>query len=99
MNQKIVVMMYKVGDKTYHLSYLELQETYNRFILMTDEDFMKELHNAAHFACIVTWLKETGQFAVADDGIVHELIHLMSFPQDCNLKEIRELFNSTLKLS
>lgn len=88
--------------RKYVLSYSELREQYHRFVDMTDEEFLKNLPQAAHLACVISWLKESGQGAVADTGIVHELIHLIeSGPEYGNggvLHEIRDTFKNALKL-
>lgn len=74
-------------------------EDYNRFVNMTDDEFLENLNHAAHFACIIMWFKERGQRAIADDGIVHELIHLMCNGTTNTLKDIREQFKTELYLS
>lgn len=91
-------MMYKVGELTYFLSYQELKLDYHRFIEMTDDEFISSALEATHLACIISWFKELGQLSVADDGIVHQLVHLMQFPKECDLVQIRHRFNQILKL-
>lgn len=92
---------YLVGDKKYALSYSELRDNYWQFVQMPDEEFMKRLVEAAHLACVISFLKESGQWAVADTGIVHELIHLMHIPEGntASLRDIRKLFEEQLKLA
>lgn len=86
----------------YLLSYSELREKYFEFVKMTDAEFLANLPAAAHFACVVGWLKELGPAAtIGDEGIVHELVHLMHIPETCggNLKRIRRSFRDLLMLT
>jgi len=51
---------------------------------------------------MISWLKERGQDAVSDTGIVHEMIHYMTIDEHSteNAKQkIREQFNEDLRLS
>lgn len=94
-------MEYLVDGHKFSLSYQELREKYHEFCIMSDEDFMKSLPAAAHFACIVSWLKELpNDCTIGDKGIVHELIHLMHIPEGntVTLQQIRELFKKNLEL-
>jgi hypothetical protein len=94
-------MEYLVNGKRFTLSYIELREKYFMFIKMSDKEFLNNLPSAAHFACIVGWLKELPNDAViGDQGIVHEIIHLIHIPNSNtrNLKEIRKQFKQLLKL-
>lgn len=84
---------------TYHLSYQELKGYYHEFLEMTDEEFMEKIHDAMHLACIIMWLKERGQHAICDEGIVHELIHLMTHPADADVQKVRDQFKEELLLS
>jgi len=91
-----------VGDKKYGLSYSELREGYNRFIEMSDTEFLSKAAEAAHLACIICWFKEIGpDYTIGDNGIVHELIHLLAIPDEplVNLKDIRKQFKETLYLA
>lgn len=92
---------YLLNGRKYAFSYVELRESYNDFIRLTDEEFMKRLPEAAHLACVISFLKEFGQWAICDVGIVHELIHLMHIPEGntATLQDIREIFKDQLKLS
>jgi len=90
---------YKVGDKTYSLSYQELKEHYYRFICMSDTEFLKNVAEAAHLACIICFLKEIPtDVCLRDDGIIHELIHLLHIPDGIDIANIRQLFKDTLIL-
>jgi hypothetical protein len=94
-------MIYKIDNKEYYLSYTELQNKYQEFIAMPDAEFLLNLSAAVHFACVVCWLKETkSEYCLADNGIIHELVHLWHIPQEplVNLQEIRQLFKEQLEL-
>lgn len=92
---------YLLNEKKYDLSYSELRESYMQFVQMPDDEFMKRLPEAAHLACVISFLKEHGQWAISDIGIVHELIHLMHIPEGntSTLRDIRTLFEHQLKLA
>lgn len=96
-------MQYKVYDKEYTLHYRELVEQYNKFTAMEDEEFMENLPAAAHLASIIGYLKEFDlDESIGDEGIIHQLIHLMECPEgyteDSSVKPIRALFKEKLFL-
>jgi hypothetical protein len=101
-NHKTIYMIeYVLEGRNYLLSYQQLREEHYRFCSMKDEEFMANLPAAAHLACVICYLKETpGYVALCDIGIIHELIHLMHIPEGntTTLREIRKLFEETLKL-
>jgi hypothetical protein len=92
---------YVLDGRKYGFDYQELRNTHIELCRITDKEFMKRLPEAAHLACIICFLKGTGHWAVADTGIVHELIHLMHIPKGntATLYDIRKLFEEQLKLS
>jgi hypothetical protein len=92
---------YLVDDHRYAFSYQELREKYIEFCRLPDNEFLLRLPEAAHLACIICFIKETGYWAVSDRGIVHELIHLMHIPEGntATLYDIRELFKKSLELA
>lgn len=95
-------MEYLVDGVKYELSYQKLRQEYEEFIRMSDQEFMSKLVEAAELACVIGMLKEkTIDDIIGDKGIVHELLHLMRIPEEptVNLKEIRELFKTQLKLA
>lgn len=93
-------MEYISGGKRYSFSYRELQEHYERFIRMSDEQFLRAIVEATHFACFVSYLKELGAEATTgDQGIIHRLIHHMSGDCGDDLHETRQAFKDLLKLS
>lgn len=92
---------YTVGGTTYSLDYQELKAEYDKVIAYTDQQFMQNLPQIAHLACIVAYFKGLGvQATISDKGIVHELIHLMTDPEEPtnDLQEIREKFNWLIQL-
>lgn len=94
--------MYLIGESRYSLSYSELRELYLQYCGLTDTTFMSKLPEIAHFACVVSYLKEIPlEHVVGDKGIVHELVHLMHIPDGNTrtLKEIRKQFKFQLKLA
>lgn len=96
------MMEYLVGDNKYILHYSEIREHYYKFCSMKDAEFMHNLPAAAHFACVVCWLKKVGMEAsIGDRGIVHMLIHQMEhgdvMPTE-PLKDVRRLFKKLLVL-
>jgi len=85
----------------FSLSYRELREHYLKFCEMSDSDFLKNLPDAIHLACIICFLKEVPTYVcLTDKGIIHELVHLLKENgTKTSLQEIRELFKLTLCLS
>lgn len=94
-------MEYRSGSGHYILSYHELKDDYVRFCRMSDKTFMKNIISALHFACITGYLKELGNESLSDEGIVHELVHLLpgSSGTTTSLRDVRKLFRRTLKLT
>ena len=93
---------YVLDGRKFTFSYREIREEYYRFCQMTDEDFMKEIAGAAHLACVICFFKEIPTYiALSDIGIVHELVHMIHIPDGntTSLREIRKLFEESLKLS
>jgi len=95
-------MIYLVNGIQYSLSYKELKNHYIDFISMDDQEFVSKLPIASHLACMICFLKEIPtENCLSDEGIIHELIHLMSIPKEelLDITEIRELFKNQLELS
>lgn len=88
------------GEK-FSLSYQKLKDHYLDFCDMSDSDFLKNLPDALHLACVICFLKETPTYiCLTDKGIIHELVHLLKEDvTTTSLKEIRDLFKLTLHLS
>lgn len=90
----------------YGFSYQELRDDYRRFALMGDDDFLANLLDILHFAVYVSYIKEVQtRWVLADNGIIHELVHLLMEQRnralsyddprvtDTPLEKIRDLFN------
>jgi hypothetical protein len=92
---------YSLSGKKYVLDYQDLKEKYNYFISLSNKDFLLDINNALHFACIVCFLKGYGNNVLGDDGIIHEMVHLLSIGDEpmVNIEEIRMEFNEKLKIS
>lgn len=92
---------YTVDGTTYSLNYQELKAKYESVVNYSDEQFMENLPDIAHLACIISYFKGLGvQATISDKGIIHELIHLMTAPEEPtnDLQEIREKFNKLIQL-
>lgn len=93
---------YRVGDKTYALSYKELRDKYVEFISIKDREFKERLPEALHLACIISYLKEIpNNCLVADDGLLHLIAHQLHIPDDTTheFREMRRLFKKLLALA
>lgn len=92
---------YFSGDKKFSLSYSELKENYTLYCKMSDVDFLLNLPDIIHTACIICFLKEIPTYVcLSDTGIIHELVHLLKENgTTTSIKDIRDLFKETLKLS
>jgi len=93
---------YTLEGKAFTLRYQELKEHYVRFCEMSDEEFITNLHDALHIACIICFLKEVPTYVcLSDAGIVHELVHLLDkkYANEFRIQEARKLFELTLKLA
>lgn len=92
---------YLIDGVEYSFNYQELKFRYEDICQYSDEQFMEELPEIAHLACIVSYLKGLGaQATIGDKGIVHELLHLMTEPDEPtnSLQEVRKSFNDKIKL-
>lgn len=92
---------YTVDGTTYSLNYQELKTKYESVVNYSDEQFMGSLPEIAHLACIISYFKGLGvQATISDKGIIHELIHLMTEPNEPtnDLQEIRDKFNRLIRL-
>ena len=85
---------------TFSLSYQELKQHHTRFSEMKDLEFLGNMPDVIHLACIICFLKEIPPYVcLTDKGIIHELVHLLSDNVTTTpLSEIRELFNTQLRL-
>ena len=89
------------GANGFSLSYEELKQDYYRFSRMNDSEFLANIVPALHFACVVCFLKEAGNACLYDEGIIHELVHLLpgSTGTTTPIATIRELFNKVCELA
>lgn len=85
----------------YVLNYQELREDYYRFCAMNDSDFIANLPQVLHFACVVGFFKDIGIASLSDEGIIHELVHLLVIPGEplVQLSKIRGQFKEVLELA
>lgn len=93
-------MTYTSNGKHYSFSYKEVIADYKRFSSMTDERFLANLPDILHFAVYTSYIKELSiENTIADEGIIHQLIHLLAFPNEplLDLGEIRKQFNELLR--
>ena len=94
-------MVYLVGDKRFSFSYKELKERYLKYVDYTDEKFLSNIKEILHFVVFVSYLKEIDSRALlADDGLIHELVHLLNDVGTVeNLEDIRDNFKNLMELS
>lgn len=85
----------------FSLSYQELREHYLNMCEMSDSEFLKNIPDALHLACVICFLKEIPTYVcLTDKGIIHELVHLLKENgTTTRLEDIRELFKLTLELA
>jgi hypothetical protein len=93
-------MEYLINNNKYHLSYKELQEQYWLYCRMSNDDFIKNLSGALHLACVILWDKRASIDVLNDEGLIHQLIHLLDIPNEplIRIQNIREDFEQHLKL-
>lgn len=87
---------------TFSYSNFAMCHEYVSIVMMTDEEFMKELPRVLHFATVCCFLYKTdkqAKDALSDIGIIHQLVHLLDIPDEplILLKEIRVLFKQTFR--
>lgn len=93
---------YLSGNRKFTLGYQDLRRKHLEMCALPDEEFLKQIPQALHLACVICFLKETPiEHCLNDTGIIHELVHIISlepgsYPMD--LREIRKLFEEQLKL-
>lgn len=95
-------MDYLVNNNKYSLSYQGLKYQHEVLCDMPDHEFRDNLPEALHLACVICYLKEINtENCLSDEGIIHQLIHLLDIPDDpiIDIKKIRQLFKEQLKLA
>ena len=98
---------YRQGDHLYTFSYQECRERYGALCAMSDAEFLRHLPQALHLACYICWVKEIpAQVCLADDGIIHELVHALEFGTidqgggiSITTRQLRKQFREQLRLS
>lgn len=92
---------YKKENKTFLYDYELLMFQYNKFVGMSNKEFIDNILEAVHFACYVSYLNKLNtEQTLSDTGIIHELIHLTkenTRPYQ-NLNKTRKKFNKLLKI-
>lgn len=91
--------IYKVGNKKYLYDPDSLKYCFNIYKNYTDEEFLENISSVLHYAVYVCWVKEIPtDECLADDGIIHELVHLLSenTAKYTDLKKVRKKFNKSL---
>lgn len=90
----------KGSSKIYSFHYQGLRLQYEKYIALSDELFLSNLSDIIHYACFVCYIKELGlDDTIGDEGIIHQLVHLLTIQDPLiNLKEIRQQFETLLKL-
>lgn len=90
---------YKVGERTFLFDEVHLRNSYKKYKNYSDVEFLNNIVDILHFTVYVCWLKEVpSDKCLADDGIVHEIVHLLqeNTIKHSNLQEIRKNFNKNL---
>lgn len=93
----IMALLYK----NYTYSYTEMREHYQRVIAMTDEEFKESLPEINHLTCAICFFKEIkADRLLRDDGIIHQLAHLMHIADEpiLNIQIIRNLWKTECEL-
>lgn len=94
---------YTRDGKNFAFSYKELKAQYEAYELLTDEQFMADLPNILHFVVFVCWFKQLrAKDVLADDGLVHELVHLIcldGYDAGSTIATTRRLFTDTVRLA
>ena len=92
------MIVVKQPNHSYSLSYRELKEDFERYEAMSDTEFVNNIKEILHFACICSWFKELGiDTIVSDEGIIHELVHLLTNTHS-EVGRVRSQFNNLLRL-
>lgn len=92
---------YKINDQSFSFSYTQCKEHCDRINALSDADFLNRLPEALHLAIFICYIKEyTAEYLLSDDGLIHELAHLMHIPHATdNLREIRDKYRTLITLS
>ena len=94
-------MEYLINNNKYNLSYSDLRERYNEICSLSLESFLGRLPEVLHLSCMISFLKEVPAYnTLADDGLMHELIHLLHIPDEPLVcaEKIKKQFEEEMKL-
>lgn len=86
---------YRLGDKTYNYDPALLMDTYLRICNYTDDEFLNNLGKILHYSAFMSFvLKLDNKETLSDEGIIHQLIHLLNenTKSYTNLADVREKF-------
>lgn len=93
-------MEYVVENVKYSFSYKKLKESYLHICSLNKEAFIAQIKEVLHLACIIMWIKERGQEAISDEGIIHGLVHVLdgTFKEDYQIEYLINQFKTTCEL-
>ena len=94
-------LKYKVGNRTFLYDQDLLKSSYVEYCEITDDEFIKNILDILHFAVYVCYIKDLKtRDILADDGLIHELIHLTksSTRKHVDLKKVRNNFEKNLHI-
>jgi len=96
-------MNYIVEGKEYVLHYQELKDEYEQLRELPEDQFFKNIERVLHFACIVSFLKESPTYVLlSDEGLIHLIAHYLHNDigkDDETRAKIRDQFNIWCKLA
>lgn len=96
------IQEYKIGKTSYQFDYDMIVFQYNSFKQMSNDEFVKNIIDAIHFACYVSYIKRLDtEKTLSDQGIIHELIHLTkeATRKYQDVSKTRKKFNRLLKIN
>lgn len=93
-------LIYALGDRRFVRADAEMVSAHARLCALSDDEFLKALPEAIHWACAATFFlgPEKCQRALSDVGLIHELVHLLTIPGEpmISLAAIRKMFFATI---
>lgn len=85
---------------SYVLSYASVRADYLRFKKMSDTEFKKHISEVLHYACFICFVKEKrSEHVLCDNGVIHELVHVLCRVKGASLKRARALFDKECELA
>lgn len=93
-------MEYLVNGNKYSFSYRELKEKYYELSFLPLEDFLARLGEVLHFCCIVSYIKEVNISTLGDEGLIHQLVHLLHISDEplIDAEKIKEQFVEEMRI-